>query len=94
MTVYLKDPAATLGYTVDWTASYLVDDSITASSWTLQPVEEGGLEILGSDIENNITSIRVTGGINGHVYRVANRITLAGGETDERDVLIRVGERS
>ncbi|MEM7568163.1 MAG: hypothetical protein AAF337_00070 [Pseudomonadota bacterium] len=93
MTVYLKDPAATLAYTIDWTAHYLVTDSVVASRWRLEPQEQDGLVIEGSDISGNVTRLRVSGGIAGHVYRLANEITLASGDIDERDIVIRVGER-
>lgn len=94
MSSYLKDPAATLTYTIDWTANYLVDDDILSSTWRLVPQESDGLIVEGSDVASNVTRIRVSGGIPGHVYRLANLITLAGGDSDERDIIIRIGERS
>lgn len=93
MTSYLKDPAAELVYTIDWTANYLIGDNILASSWRVEPLEQGGIAILGTELAANVTRIRVGGGIPGHVYQLANHITLAGGESDERTITVRIGDR-
>lgn len=92
MAEYLKDPAATLRYAIDWTSRYLVDDTIILSTWSIAP-DESGLTVADTELDGNITTVRVTGGAAGSVYRVSNHITLASGDVDERAITIRIGER-
>jgi len=93
MAEYLKDPNSSLRYAVDWTANYLIDDSITNSSWLVSPSEPGGLTVDQMDLIGNVASARFSGGISGHVYRVTNHITLASAQSDERELTIRIGGR-
>ncbi|MEM6682214.1 MAG: hypothetical protein AAF607_08225 [Pseudomonadota bacterium] len=93
MAEYLKDPNAALRYAVDWTANYLLEDSITMSNWQVTPIEAGGLTVDQMDLTGNVASARFSGGIAGHVYRVTNQITLASAQSDERALTIRIGER-
>lgn len=93
MAEYLKDPSASLRYAVDWTANYLVGDSITQSTWSVSPNHDGGLTASQEDLTGNIASAVFTGGVRGTVYRITNRITLASSQVDERALSIRIGDR-
>lgn len=93
MSVYIKDPAAVVDYTVDWSAGYLDGDSLADSSFSIEPGESGGLSVDAQAHDATTASVTLSGGITGHVYRVTNRVTTAGGRTDERSLTIRVTER-
>lgn len=94
----LKDPGAVLDYSVDWAGGgYLgqVPDqrSVMGSSWTVEPVEAGGLTVSSQSLASNIATCIISGGIVGHIYTLTNRATISDGTTDERSILIRIEER-
>jgi hypothetical protein len=94
MTFLLKDPAAVLDYVIDWGAEYLgTDDDLANSSWTVDPVEPGGIAIVGSVFQNRSSSVQAAGGIPGRVYRLANLVVTSSGRTDERSIILRVEKR-
>ncbi len=90
MTLMIKDPEARIDVSVDWAARYLDDASVAASSWTVEPVEAGGIAIVGSSFDLSRTAATLTGGAVGASYRVTNRATLSDGQIDERSFQIRV----
>lgn len=91
--MFLKDPDALLDYRVDWSASLGGGVQITASSWTVAPIEAGGLSVATTSVTGPVAAARLGGGIPGHVYVVGNRVTLADGMSDERSLTIRVENR-
>lgn len=93
MTLLLKDPQAALDYAVDWGADYLNGDGLAASQWDVTPIEDGGVEIVGSDFDQLIATVTARGGLPGRVYRLTNRVTLASGTTDCRSIMLRVEAR-
>jgi hypothetical protein len=94
MTLVLKDPASVLDYAIDWGAQYLdPDDLLAESSWSVAPVEEGGVAVVGSDITDRISTVNVQGGIPGRIYRLFNRVVTQSGRIDERSVVLRVEQR-
>lgn len=95
MSVYLKDPAANLDYSIDWAAGYLTEgQSVIASSWTILPDDAGGggLTINAETMSGTLTSVTLAGGVPGRHYRVANRIILSNGTSDERSLVLRVDD--
>jgi hypothetical protein len=93
MDYYLKDPAAAASYTIDWGEAYLGPRGISGSAWEVSPSEAGGLMLQSSGHDGRTARASVTGGLAGHVYRLANRVTLNDGSSDVRSVLLRVEER-
>ena len=93
MGFYLKDPASSIDYTVDWGAGYLDGQTIAASSWRVEPQEAGGLVAEASATGSGRTIVTLAKGRSGRVYRVVNKVTLSDGRSDERTVSIRVDER-
>jgi hypothetical protein len=91
--MFLKDPDALLDYRVDWGAALGAGAQIAASNWTVAPVEIGGLAVATSSVSGLVASVRLGGGVPGHVYVVGNRVTLANGMIDERSLTIRVENR-
>lgn len=93
MTLLLKDPDAILDYAIDWGAEYLDNEMLAESDWAVGPVEAGGLAIVGSDFGPAISSVKASGGVPGHVYRLTNRVTLQSGREDKRSIMLRVEKR-
>jgi hypothetical protein len=92
MSYYLKDPDAALDYAIDW-APYLGGRTIVASSWSVAPVETGGVAIGEASFDGARTAARLSGGIVGHAYGLANHITLSDGSGDDRSIVLRVEQR-
>lgn len=95
MNIFLKDPGGVIEYAVDWDAGYLAGRTISQSSWQVQPtgLAPAGLTLSGARREAGRTAITLSGGAAGSVYRVANRVTLSDGSSDERTLVVRVEER-
>lgn len=91
--MFLKDADAEIAYRVDWSAAIAADEAISASGWSVYPVEAGGLDVLRSSLDGAEALVWLGGGVPGHVYRVGNRVTFADGAVDERSLAIRVEER-
>jgi hypothetical protein len=83
-----KDPDAILDYTVDW-SRWLGTDTILASQWTVPT----GLTQVSSSNTSTSATVWLSGGTAGQAYTVTNRITTAGGRTDERSIVINVRDR-
>ena len=92
MSFYLKDPQARVDYAIDW-APYLGGQTIVASLWTIAPAETGGIAIDEHSFEPARTAARLSGGVTGHSYGIANQVTLTDGSTDARSICLRVEER-
>lgn len=94
MTLLLKDPQAVLDYAIDWGTDYLGDgDILTASSWAVDPDEPGGVQVVGSSVGDTVSTVQVSGGIAGRIYRVSNQVTTLNGRTDDRSIVLRVERR-
>lgn len=92
MSLMCKDPQARVDHGFDWSA-YLAGQSIVASQWTVTPDEAGGVMVEADAHEAQRTSVWLSGGAVGRLYRVTNRVTLSDGQEDERSSLVRVEER-
>jgi hypothetical protein len=92
MSYYLKDPDAVADYAIDW-ALYLDGRAIVASSWSVNPEEAGGAAIEEASFEPGRTAARVSGGLAGHGYSLANHVTLSDGSSDDRSITLRVEQR-
>ena len=92
MSYYLKDPDAAVDYAIDWTP-YLDGRTIVASSWSVAPVETGGVEVGEASFDGARTAVRLSGGIVGHGYSLANHVTLSDGSGDDRSIVLRVEQR-
>lgn len=93
MTLLLKDPAATLDYSVDWGADYLTGDVLTESSWNVSPAEAGGLSIVSSRFDLLVSTVEVGGGVAGRIYRLTNHVVSGEGREDSRSIMLRVEKR-
>lgn len=85
-----KDPDASLDYTVDWSL-WLDTDYIVSATWTVPT----GLTLVNQAIWGTPDKCTawISGGTDGAVYTIANRISTALGRTDERSIALRVSQR-
>ena len=93
MAIFLKDPAATIDYVVDWKTAYLAGQLITISEWRVDPQEPGGLTVVVAAISDGRSVATMAGGHRGNVYRLTNRVTFGDGRSDERSLDVRVEDR-
>lgn len=88
---FIKDPAARLDYSWDWTA-WLADVGDTISSATVTvPV---GLTAVGSPVvDGGLVTQRVEGGDVDGAYRLVCQIITVDGLIDERKIDLTISER-
>jgi len=92
MSYYLKDPQSRVDYAIDW-APYLEGRTIAGSVWSVDPNEAGGIAIDGASFTATRTAATLTGGRVGHVYGIANHVTLSDGRREDRSIVLRVEQR-
>lgn len=85
---FRKDPDAVLDYTIDW-SRWLAGDTIIASTW----VVPSGMTKNSDTYNSTQATVWVAGGTLGNSYSVVNRITTAGGRTDDRTIKLIVEDR-
>jgi hypothetical protein len=88
MQEFLKDPDATLDYSIDWSL-YLVVDTISAVTWTVPT----GITKVSDSHTTTVATAWLSGGTAGADYPVTCRVTTVGGRVDDRTILIRVRQR-
>jgi len=93
MTIFVKDPGATIDYSVDWSAGYLGGQTITGSTWTVAPTGSGAISVGASAIAAGKTVATLSGGLPGLLYRITNRVIFSDGRSDERTLALRVEDR-
>ena len=93
MTMVVKDPGTRIDFEFDWAAAYPGGQAVVASDWTVEPVEDGGVTVVGAAHDLMEVTVTLAGGVAGHVYRVTNRVTMSDGQIDERSMTMRVEER-
>lgn len=90
--VIVKDLDAILDYTLDWSQFYLEStETISTSSWTVSPT--GSLVIDSDSNDTTTTTVFVSAGTRGKIYRLTNKITTSKSRTEERTLTVRVEER-
>lgn len=93
MAIEIKDPAARVDYLIDWGSDYLDGQHLLASSWTVTPVEDGGLAVLAHAHDLICAKVTVAGGVIGSRYVLTNHVTLNDGQINERSIAVRVDAR-
>lgn len=88
----LHDPQAVLDYSFDWSAWLAGQDTISASSWSVDG-SDAALVIDSTDFTVLSTTVWLSGGTVNRTYKVTNHITTVGGREDDRTLLIKVKQR-
>ena len=93
MSVYAKDPAASVDYSFDWSAWLAAGEDITSTNCTVEPTTSGA-PVLGTPIEAGaVRGVMVSGGMRGQRYRISCRIETSANRTGERSLSLLVMER-
>ncbi|APG63244.1 hypothetical protein LPB140_11110 [Sphingorhabdus lutea] len=90
MTLLLKDPQSRVDYRFDWHAQYAANELIEQSSWTIIPVHENGVAIVGDGHDGTHSFVSIEGGKIGATYSLSNKIIFTNGTWDERSISVRV----
>lgn len=86
---WIKDPSATLDYTIDWTA-WLAGDTITGTPvWTVP----AGLTKADESHTTTTSTVWISGGTIGSTYTLSVRVTTTGGRTDDRSIALVIADR-
>lgn len=85
----LKDPNATLDYSIDWEDWLVSGDSISSSTWYVSG-SDSLLLVSASGSTSTTTTVWLDGGTSSYVYNVTNRITSACGRTDDRTIRVTI----
>ena len=88
MTGFIKDPDATLDYTINW-SKFLNGDTISTSAWT---VPSGLTQVLVTNTTTTAT-VWISGGTLDVVYEVSNRMTSTAGRIDDRTFTITIKQK-
>ncbi len=95
--VYIeKDTEAILTYTLDYTDFLPTSTTISSSSFTLQSIAGDGdpLVKVTESSTSTASTVKISGGTAGKIYKVFNTITTSGSLTERRFFRIKVIERS
>ena len=93
MTLYAKDPASTVDYSIDWTAWLTGGEAITSAQWAIEPAGEGAPTLSTPVDAGTRQGIHVSGGVRGHRYRLTCTAQTDAGRTGERSLTLYVTER-
>lgn len=97
-TYIVKDPGASITYTIDWSDWLSTASNISVSTWTISTVTGDGANALakvsdGIRSANQHTYIEVNLGTAGNIYTVKNTVTTTDGTTDVRRFRVKVEDR-
>lgn len=88
---FIKDPAALLDYTWDW-SEWLAEVTDTIASATVAVPD--GLTAVGSPtVDDTAVTQRVSGGAVDGAYTMVCQVTTVGGLVDERSIYLTISER-
>lgn len=88
---FVKDPDSTLDYGVDWAGELKPGDEIESSRWTISPPAQ--MMSNEEDFGPDAAVIWLSGGTDGSLYRVRNKITTAAGMVLRACFDIRIANR-
>jgi hypothetical protein len=91
-----KDTEAALDYLLSWSQWLPSGDTITTSTWEVETISGDSDPLASTDTgsTDTTTSITLSGGTSGNMYKVYNTITTTGGLTDRRYFRVKVLARS
>lgn len=84
---FMKDPDAVLDYTIDWSSFLSSGDTITSSTWVSSSVD---ISIDSDSFTSTMTTVWLSGGIDGFSYEITNHVVTAYGREDDRVIIIEI----
>lgn len=95
--VYIpKDAASVLTYTLDWSDWLPTGTTISSNTFTVETITGDAAPLTKTAQSNTDTTstVKVSAGTVGNIYKIYNTITTTGGLTDKRYFRIKVESRS
>lgn len=91
-----KDEDAVLTYSLDWSDWLPAGTTITANSFTVETItgDTDALTKVSQSNSDTVTTIKISGGTAGKIYKVYNTITITGSLTERRYFRVKVQARS
>lgn len=91
-----KDPEAALDYLISWSEWLPGGDTISTSSWSVEAISGDGDPLTSTSDGNTdtTTTVNLSGGTTGNIYKVYNTVTTNGGLTDRRYFRVKVKART
>jgi len=91
-----KDTEATLTYSLDWTDWLTNGETISSSLFTVETISGDGdpLTKVSQSSTDYVTTVKISGGTAGKIYKVYNTVTTSGSLTERRYFRVRVETRS
>lgn len=91
-----KDTEAILTYSLDWTDWLTNGETISSSLFTVESLTGDGdpLTKVSQSSTDYVTTVKLSGGTQGKIYKVYDTITTSGGLTERRYFRVKVETRS
>jgi len=91
-----KDPEATLSYQIDWSDWLPSGDEISSSSWTVETItdDEDNLTTTGNTNTTTNSTVTLSGGTSGNIYKVYNTIVTLNSLTERRFFRVKIKDRT
>ena len=91
MALYHKDPDAVWDFNIDWATNWMVtDDTVSTSTWT---VPAGITKDSDTFTAAGVTTVWLSGGgAVDTIHKLENRITTAGGRTEDQTIHVKMRE--
>lgn len=89
MTTYMKDTAARLDYSFDWTVWLAEGETISSHTVTVP----AGITKVSDSETDGVVTVWLSGGTEGTKYEIDCTITTSDGRIDERSIQISVRDR-
>lgn len=90
---YTKDSDEVLDFLLSWVARLIDGDVIATSEWIMPTPTDGGIVKDSDSKTDTTTTIWVSGGTVGKIYRVVNRVETGGGRIMDQTCLFKIKER-
>ena len=88
----VKDPAAVLDFSVDWSDWCKTGETISTSVFAVEGTA-GNLSLTNQTVLSNITTVTISNGYEGNTYVIKNTITTNADNTDVRRFKLKVEKR-
>lgn len=86
----LKDPQSVIDWTFSWSSYLQSSETISTSTWAVTPTTTSPLTVDSDSETTTATTVWLSGGLLGQVYRVVNTITTNQSRTEERTLVVRI----
>ena len=92
----MKDEDAVLTYSLDWSDWLPSGSVITGNTFSVETItgDTDALVKVSQSNSDTVTTIKISGGTSGKIYKVYNTITITGSLTERRYFRVKVTARS